>query len=181
MSDLAFIPTLQEVPVSPPRPKVKRHLGAALLSTFVPGAGQLLLGKAPRAIIFFIALILIAVGFWPLRLPESYPGLIFLFWLCLMLSISVVSDALLGRDPKSATGISRWWSCLLLPLALVSVNIIFTSLLMGSGFRVLTFASSSIEPTLKPGERFVFDRIFYDTNPNAEETWSFCPQGTALL
>jgi signal peptidase I len=165
VSDLAFIPTPQEVPASPPRPNVKRHLGAALLSTLIPGAGQLLLGKVRRAIIFLIALITIVIGFWPFRLPRTYPGLIFLVWACLILLIAAIGDGLLGRDPKSATRISRWWFFLLVPLALLGVNLIFTSLLLGSGFRALTFASSSMEPNLKPAERFVFDRNHYKHQP----------------
>ncbi len=56
---------------------------------------------------------------------------------------------------------SRWWIFAGIPVHYLSVNLIFTSLLIGSGFRTARFASSAMEPTIFPGDKFVIDRLYY--------------------
>jgi signal peptidase I len=166
VSDLSDIPTLPEITVPPPqRANVKRHLIAAGLSTVVPGAGQFFLGRNKKAGFLFLALITISGGFWPLRLPRFYVGLIFLLWMCLLLSLFAVFDALLARDTRSSGRMSRWWIFAGIPLHYIGVNLIFTSLLIGSGFRAFKFASTSMEPTLFAGDKFVFDKRYYQGQP----------------
>jgi len=166
VSDLSHIPTLPEITVLPPqRPNVKRHLIATGLSTLVPGAGQVFLGRNKKAAFLFLALIAISVGFWPIRLPRSYVGLMILLWMCLLLSLFAVYDALLARDSHSTERMSRWWIFAGIPLFYIGVNLIFTSLLVGSGFRTLKFASSAMEPTIFAGDKFVFDKFYYQHQP----------------
>lgn len=166
VSDLSHIPTPPESTVPPlQRANVKRHLIAAVLSTVVPGAGQAFLGRNKKAAFLFLALIAISVGFWPLRLPRFFVGLIVLVWMCLLLSLFAVYDALLARDPRSSGRISRWWIFAGIPLHYIGMNLILTSLLIGSGFRTLKFASVSMEPTMFAGDKFVFDRHYYQRHP----------------
>jgi len=164
--DLPHLATPPEITVPPPqRANVKRHLIAAGLSTVVPGAGQVFLVRNKKAAILFLALIAISVGFWPVRLPRFYVGLIFLAWMCLLLSLFAVYDALLARDTRSSGRMSRWWIFAGIPLLYIGVNLIFTSLLIGSGFRALKFASSSMEPTIFASDKFVFDKHYYQRHP----------------
>src|SRR5208283_2841482 len=95
---------------------VRHHLLAAALSTVLPGAGQLFLGRRRKAIILFVALLGISFGFWPLRLPHSFPGLTLLIWACLLLSVFGICDALLGRDELSSGRLSTWWGLATIPL-----------------------------------------------------------------
>lgn len=162
MSDLAFPPALPEATVPAPlRANARRHLIAAALSAVVPGAGQLFLGRRKAAILLFIGLAGIISGFWPLRLARSYHGLLFLLWMCLLSTLYAIYDALLGRHVNSGKRMSRWWIPVAIPLHYVSVNLIFTSLLIGSGFRALRFASDAMEPTIAIGDKFVFDKQYY--------------------
>lgn len=166
VSDLSHIPTVPEITVPPPqRANAKRHLIAAGLSTVVPGAGQLFLGRNKKAAFLFLALIAISVGFWPLRLPRSFVGLVFLVWMCLLLSPFAVYDALLAGDPRSSARMSRWWIFAGIPLSYIGLNLIFTSLLIGSGFRTLKFTSSTMEPTIFADDKFVFDKHYYHSQP----------------
>ena len=166
VSDSAHIPTLAETPAAePPKPTVKRHLYAAALSTLLPGAGQLFLGRIRKAILTFVGLVAICVGFWPLRLPRSYPGILFLIWMCLVVSLFAVIDALLARDVRLPGRMSRWWILAGIPMNYVGTNLIFTVLLFGSGFHTFRFGSSSMEPTISKGDKFVVDEHYYHHQP----------------
>jgi signal peptidase I len=108
-----------------------------------------------------MALIAISLGFWPLRLPRSYSGILLLVWLLLPLSWFAILDALLARDSPSAGRMSRWWIPAAVPLSYIGVNIVFTPLLFGSGFRPVKNISSSMEPTIFVGEKLVIDENYY--------------------
>jgi signal peptidase I len=56
---------------------------------------------------------------------------------------------------------SRWWILLAIPLNYVGINLIFTLLLLASGFHTFKFASSSMEPTLFANDKFVVDSRYY--------------------
>lgn len=166
MSDLAHIPALPETSAPLlPRASLKRHLAAAILSAVIPGAGQLFLGRKKRAAALFIALVALSSGFFFLRLPRTYTGVIFLIWMCLLLSLFAVFDALLARDALSRARVSRWWILAGIPIHYISVNLIFTSLLIGSGFRTMKNASSSMEPTISLGDKLMVDRRYYQHHP----------------
>jgi len=148
-----------------PTQKAWRQLLAALFSTIIPGAGQLFLGKRKKAVLLLVVLVLVAFGFWPLRLPGSFPGLILLFWLSLLLSLFAVCDVLFGWGEGSS--LPKWWRLASVPLTYAGLNIICTSLLIGSGFRALEFASTAMEPTLFPHDKFIFDTKYYRVRPAA--------------
>lgn len=162
MADLVLIPTIPEAPApEPTRPSVKRYLIAAVLSTILPGAGQLFRGHRIRALCLLIGLIAIWLGFWSLRLPSSYPGLVLLLWMCLLLALFAVFDALLAKDAGSSARISRWWILAGIPLHYLATNVLFTALLWSSGFQTFRFLSESMEPTIFAGDKIVADRRFY--------------------
>jgi signal peptidase I len=134
---------------------------AAVLSALLPGLGQLFLRKFKTSGLLLLALIAISLGFWPLRLPRSYSGILLLIWLLLPLSWFAILDALLARDSPSAGRMSRWWILAGVPLSYVGVNIVFTPLLLGSGFRPVKNISSSMEPTIFIDEKLVIDENYY--------------------
>jgi signal peptidase I len=150
---------------TPPPASLKRHLIAAALSAFVPGAGQLYLGKRQKAMVIFVILIAASIGFWPLRLPRSFPGLAFLIWVLLPLSLYAVYEALLGRNVTSSSRLSKWRILPLIPIHYLGLNLLFTSLLFGSGFHTARNLGSAMEPTLANRQRFVYDTACYRSQP----------------
>jgi signal peptidase I len=148
-----------------PRTDTKRHLIAAAMSTVLPGAGQLFLGRRTKAIFLFVALIAIASGFWLARLPRFYAGILFLIWMCILVCLFAVFDALLAQDTRLPGRMSRWWIAAGLPLHCLSVNLVFTSLLFGSGFHTMKSAASSMEPGISVGDKFVADEHYYHHHP----------------
>ena len=82
-------------------------------------------------------------------------------WVCLLLSLYAICDALFGKDRVSTGRLSKWWLLAALPLHYIGVNILFTSLLFASGFRPIRSAASSMEPMIKRDERFVADMNYY--------------------
>jgi len=162
VSDFAFTPSLPETAIDvPPRPDVKGHIIATVFSTVLPGSGQLLLGHKKRALFLFFGMTAICFGFLYFRLPSSYPGIILLGWMCLLLSSFAVFDALLSKDASSSARISLWWIFAGIPANYLGMNLLFTLLLWGSGFRTFVFSSSSMEPRLSAGDKFVADLHFY--------------------
>lgn len=142
-----------------------RHLIAAALSAVVPGAGQFCLGKRRKGLLILVVLVVVSIGFWPLRLPRSYQALLFLGWVLLPLSLYAVYEALLGRDVTSSGRLSRWWILAVIPLHYIGFNLLFTSLLFGSGFHTARNLGSSMLPTLANKERFVYDTSYYRSQP----------------
>jgi signal peptidase I len=166
VSERAYIPTTIEKSVAAlPPPNIKRHLIAAALSAVVPGAGQLYLGKPRKALVIFVVLIASSIGFWPLHLARSYSSLVPLIWVLLALTIYAVYEALLGRDVITCGRLSRWWIVAVMPFHYIGFNLLFTSLLFGSGFHTARNLGSSMEPTLVNRERFVYDAAYYRSRP----------------
>ncbi len=149
----------------PSQPNIRQRLAAAALSAVLPGAGQLLLGQRRKALLFFALLATTALAFFLLRLPAFYPGLISVVWMCLLLSVFAVCSAFFSRSAHTSARPSWWWLPLVLAFVYISINLIFTSLLVASGFRTLKFMSSSMEPTLSAGERFILDANYYHHHP----------------
>jgi signal peptidase I len=85
--------------------------------------------------------------------------------MCLLLSLFAVYNALMARDSPASARISRWWILLGIPLSYIGVNMIFTPLLLASGFRPFKFASSSMQPTIAAGDKFVTDTRYYRNQP----------------
>lgn len=179
MSDLTLTPSASEKSIAAPqRPNVKKHIIAALLSMVLPGSGQLFMGHKKRALFLFVGLTAICFGFLVLRLPASYPGVIFLVWMCLLLSLFAVFDSLLARDAGSTPRMSRWWTFAGFPLNYLGTNLSFTLLLWSSGFHTFVCSSSSMEPTLNPGDKFVIDQHFYrHRSPDRGDLVMFRSQG----
>jgi hypothetical protein len=162
VSDFAFTPSLPETAIDmPPRPDLKRHIIATVFSTVLPGSGRLLLGHKKWALFLFFGMTAICFGFLYFRLPSSYAGIILLGWMCLLLSSFGVFDALLSTEARSPAGISRWWIFAGIPANYLGMNLRFTLLLWGSGFRAFVFSSSSREPRLSAGDKFMADQHFY--------------------
>ena len=164
MLDPAPNPTLLQTNTPPqpqPRPNVKRHLIAAALSTLVPGLGQLYLRRYKKAALLLVALFVISSGFWFLRLPESYTGVLFLLWMFVPLSGFAILNALIARDLHLSAKMSRWWIFAGIPLSYIGVNLLFTPLLLGSGFHPIKNLSSSMEPTIFVGDKLVTDEHYF--------------------
>jgi signal peptidase I len=165
VSDLACIPNLSEGSAPLQSPDLKRRLIAAALSTLLPGAGQLYLRRYNKAAFLFIALLAISLGFWPLRLPRSYLGVLLLLWMLVPLSWFAILNALLARDSPLSAKISRWWIPAGIPLSYIGVNLVFTPLLLGSGFHPMKNISTSMEPTIFAGDKLVVDERYFHHQP----------------
>ncbi len=142
------------------RPESRTRLGAALASTILPGFGQLVLGDIPRAVTYFTCLLVVAVLFWPLRLPKTYGGLILLAWLMFLPYVISVWDALRAKH-RGLQLKSRWWLGLFVPLAILFAVLCVNVLFRTSGFRNYSLPSSSMETTIGKGNLFVADLFAY--------------------
>src|SRR5260370_30930776 len=92
---------------------------ATLLSSVLPGFGQLALGKNRTGVAFIGTFCFLAFLHWPLRLPRSYFGLLPLLFAMEGLFVVSACHALLSPSLQSPRA-SRWAIALVLPVAFLS-------------------------------------------------------------
>lgn len=138
-----------------------KRFAAAVLSGVVPGVGQLLLGATPAGALFLAVFGVGIALFWPPRLPLSYAG--FIVSVLALAALSVVSawNAARLHDARSRP-LSRWWLLLIVPLAYLGSSFDTNRALRLGGFQVFSIPSSSMENTLRIGDRIIVDRRQYD-------------------
>ena len=161
-------------------PNTPRVLAAAVSSIF-PGIGQLLLGKTQAGIGFLCALGLLILLYWPLRLPRSYFGMQVVVFLTVGLFILAGWHTLRTPSQRTLPG-SRWWLLLLVPLAFKASFWSDTRLLPLIGFYAFDVPSSSMEPTVKVGDRVIADLTSYrDSKPKSNDVVVIQRGGTFLI
>src|SRR5690242_19486698 len=137
----------------------RKRLVAALMSAIVPGSGQLLKREPAKAMFYlgtFVATILL---YWLVRVPYTYLGLILgkLGAICLALIASL--DALLAGAEKTA----RYGIALCIVAAVLVGDVATSTALLAEGFHLLYVTNSSMEPSVKIGDRVIADEAYYRT------------------
>jgi len=157
------------------------RLLAAALSSVLPGAGQLWLRKKQTGIAFLCAFCLLAVLYWPLRLPRSYGGVQVLLFTAMGLFVAAAWHAV--RAPgQQITQCSRWWLVLFVPLALTASFAHSNWLLLAAGFRPFDVPSTGMEQTVLRGDRIMVDlRAYRDSKPKPHDVLIIRKDGTFLM
>ena len=143
----------------------KKLLFIAFLSLVFPGAGHLLLHRYRKACVLLLLFSLIILSYFPLRVPRSLAGLLFLVIGVLVLCFFTVVDVCYSRQNKNRP--SQWWLLVLLPVTLIAVSTHSNWLLRASGFQVFQVPSESMAPTVPRGGRLIVDRRYYQNHSPA--------------
>lgn len=142
-----------------------RTLLAAVLSTFLPGVGHLLIKRRGTGIVFLTISCGLFFVCWPLRLLYHLAALIgFVFGMLALCILSTVNAAY-GDRPNERP--SQWWLLLLLPLAFGMAIIHVNWVTRSAGFQVFQVPSRSMENTVHMGGRVFVDRWHYRSNAPA--------------
>ena len=145
---------------------------AGLLSLIAPGVGQLYAGRPRRGVALFamlvaIQLMLLAVA---VLLPASYAAIMsyaaLVAIVCLGAFLFVLVDAVrLARRADGSQPVCRWSVC---AAAVVAVWLVFIAVSTLSGlikphlpWRMFNLPSSSMQPTLRLGERLLGDMSYF--------------------
>jgi signal peptidase I len=147
---------------------------AALLSSVVPGSGQIYFGDRRKGTVLLLLLAGILIGFWPLRLLHSYVGFCLLFcgWITMFLYAPL--SALVARGEPVTKPSSKWWITLFLPLSLIAAQLLGMAITRASGFRSFEVPSVSMERTIQKGDRIVADFWYYNSrSPERDEVIIF--------
>jgi signal peptidase I len=153
----------------------------AALSSVLPGAGQLLLGKKQTGIAFLCAFFLLALLYWPLRLPRSYAGVQVLLFTAMGLCVAAAWHAVRTPSQRTAQG-SRWWLVLFIPLALTVSFADSNWLLLVAGFRPFDVPSTGMEQTVLRGDRVIVDlREYRGSKPKPRDVLIFSKDGTFFI
>ena len=159
-----------------------RQLVAALFSALIPGTGQLFLGQRRKGSILLVSLVILALCFWPFRLPRFYMAFVVLsvsyIALCLYAACSAVWASSLPRPHRP----SRWWLAAVIPATLVALWLVGGGGTRLAGFRSFTIPSSSMEPTVRAGDQLVADMNYFDRRTPADsEVVIFHRNGTFFI
>jgi signal peptidase I len=168
------IPTLPSV--KPPRED--RPLLAAFLSAVVPGAGQLLLGQRRKGAVIAGLFALLVFAFWPLRLLRFYFGFAGLYLCWIAFYVYAACSAAMARHLPAPARPSKWWLALVLPITLLTMSLIGAGVTRLSGFRSFLVPSSSMEKTIREGDRIVADMNYYRSrSPGKQDVIMFKKDG----
>ena len=137
------------------------HFFVALLSSVVPGAGQITLGARRKGSLLLAAFGLLILTIWPLRVMTTYPGYVISVCAFLVLVLYSSCSALLGASERTVGHPSRWSLLLFVPLAVAFLMLDYALLTRAAGFRNFSIPSTSMEQTLIPGDGFMVDTHYY--------------------
>jgi signal peptidase I len=147
----------------------RRRIFSALLSTALPGAGQLSLGKKQAGIGFVFAFCILAFMYWPLHLPKSYVALQVLTFALMGLCTAAGWHGLRIPSQQTLQG-SHVWLVLLIPMALLASFAHSNWLLRAAGVRPFGVPSTGMERTILKGDRIVVDfRQYGDSKPKSHD------------
>ena len=141
-----------------PQPFTKTFL-AILCSAIIPGSGQLLLRRQRTGFVLLTLMVIIIVGFWPLRLLRFYAGFLGLFGSLVVIYIFAALNPLFGS--RNSSHPSRWWCLLVTPFVLVIVSVTGGALTRASGFRSFETPSTGMQNTIFRGDYIVVDTRYY--------------------
>jgi signal peptidase I len=154
-----------------------RRAIATILSSVLPGSGELALGKNWPAIGFMGTFCFLAILYWPLRLSRSYFGLQALLLGMVALFIASAWHALRSQSLQSPPA-SRGWLALVLPLALLASFAHSNWLALVAGFRPFGVPSTGMEKTILQGDRVMVDlKEYRNSSPKRGEVVVFGREG----
>jgi signal peptidase I len=162
-------------PETATEPRPRSRVLAGLLSLIAPGSGHVYAGRTTRGALLFAVLFAIqalAILAAPL-MPPRFTPIVVLIGIASLVALAVylfgVVDAarLAGRP-----GAAPRWPVMAGAVAAVWIGSFAASELLGLvkplvPWRIFSVSSSSMEPTLRFGERFVADMIYFDTHAPA--------------
>lgn len=132
-----------------------RAVGRGLASTILPGLGQALAGRFPRAVaVAFGAAAVGAAAVWSLLAVPTVLGVVLPLALLLGIRLWAAADAarLTGTGPPSSSGVKRAGELSVFLVFAVALEVLAGRVrhrLVGESFYL---AAASMEPTLRPGD-----------------------------
>jgi signal peptidase I len=142
-------------------PTTGKRVLATLLSAIVPGSGQVLKQETKKAIVYFAAFAILLVLYWPIKLPETYIGLMAgkIGAICLALVASL--DAWL----TGAASKPRYLIVVPILAALILGAIPTGSIVLAEGFRAYSVPMDAMQPAIMKGDGIIADTKYYETRP----------------
>jgi signal peptidase I len=150
-----------------------KRLSPAVLSTIIPGAGQLLFGQVRSAALFLAGFAATLALFWPLRLPHSLVGTVICGLLLMTLSVWAAWHATRFSD-QNYRRLPRRWLFAIVPLALVAADVDSLQAMRVAGFHAFNIPTRSMANTLMIGDSIIVDLHYYhDHGPHAGDVVVF--------
>jgi signal peptidase I len=122
------------------------------------------------------------IGFWPLRLLRFYGGFALLYCGWIVLYLYAACSAQLARDFPTNVRSSKWWLAAILPITILTLNLLGQAVTRASGFRSFTVPSTSMERTVLQGDHLVADMRYYRSRrPNRRDIIVFLKDSTFFV
>ena len=145
-----------------------KPLLSGILSFLMPGLGQVKNGQLVKGIIFYLIHILSFFICYSFKIMHTFNGLIVVVFLSIVLYLIYIGDAIYfsTRTSSKILEFKKYWFVYLI---LIILNFLFLSQYkkyINSNFIMAhKTKTSSMEPTLMTGDRFIADYRYYKTNP----------------
>jgi signal peptidase I len=137
------------------------HIWAALASAVGPGSGQLILGKRRSGVFLLGAFGALVLWIDVFRSMATYEGYLVSTLLFLALGLYSICNALLGSSKVTSARPSWSWLAFFLPLGFLLIAVNYSTFHRASGFQTFSIPSTSMEPTLLPGDHIIVDMRYY--------------------
>ncbi len=146
----------------------KKAVIAAVLSIFLPGAGQVYNRQKRKTLIWYIAFFLLPLVFILCRCLHSFWGLVLLLFLYIWLYLYNIGDAILGAHrPRTSNPrpVNKFLIIVLVLLIAADVTVIAADRSLNIvGLRAFRVITNSMAPSLQAGDSFILDLEYYKTN-----------------
>jgi signal peptidase I len=158
----------------------KQRVFAVVLSVFLPGLGQVLVGDVRRGALTLAGFAAIFLLWWPARLPQYCAGAPLLVLAMMVLAV-YAGGKTLSRPLPASRPPSKWWLALTVPLAIFGATADANLFLRMAGFQVFVVPSSAMQDTINLGDRIIVDTRFYrEHRPRSGEVIIFRQGGIYL-
>jgi signal peptidase I len=132
---------------------------ATLLSAIVPGSGQVLKREMKKALVYLTLFAVALFLYSPLRVPETYVGL-------MAVKIGAICLALIASLDAWLTGAAskpRYLIVIPVLAALILGDVPTGGIALADGFRIYKVPSRGMQPSIMEGDRIVADTKYYET------------------
>jgi signal peptidase I len=162
--------------VAPDRPGGKSRFVAGLLSLIMFGGGHVYIGRARRGVTLVAVFLAIQVVFATaafLLPPRFLPIAVYFVAAvgCLVLGYFAIAFDAVRLARRSENPSPRWWVIVAAMAAIAAVSFgvatLATLVKPEQPWRIFSVPSSSMKPTLQPGEHFIGDMTYFRTHAPA--------------
>jgi len=145
----------------------KRNPFIALLLSLIPGLGQIYNGQLTKGLIFFLFDLFIPIFFGLTGVLLTFRGLVIMLVVSIMFILYAMMDGFIVAKKLKQYELKKynnWLSYYLYAMTVGAIGV-FVDISTATGIQTFKIPSTSMNPTIQPGDRVVASLNYYGNNP----------------